>query len=936
MACITKDEYLNQIKQKYPNVTQDELTELGNIFEKNKGNLNNVVDYLNSVNNNAKPFIMPKLEYKEFKGEDTVNDVITTSILKANNYASTLISSGIIPLSQKGISKIPFDKFDKWAIKNIPLYVDAKDKLTDAWESNTAIQQLRFYVNPSNIGELFTNFNKLNTMFHIAKQNNIKLMDETAKQLDTRLAAAYDEKTIKVLDDVLAKSAIFNLEQNGELLRLLENDTTLTELINTYEAKVGNLKYIADNLSKVYLHEDLKGISGLKQNIEQYNVVNLKAEIETLASLYSLNKIDKSVELLQDMYTNNKDLYNDLIHLTVAVKAMNNKVFEVTNDIKISRGNLIDDIQQVDYDVMPITAEDWGSKQFNEEQGWKILRAPNHKGQFGIIYREKTDTLMEGMGTNVSYTKTGIPITLNYVSNSHYYDNYTDNGFIEQLSTDGKSTKVLALTEEERNILGFHNDPVKSLLRAYAHSNFILETNAVRDALIDGFRYDGEGKTADEINKDLEEAIAANKHPIYIKLPQTVTYQDLSKTVKAKFMYADKALGSDIKAYKNKFNLIRKDVGFQVEGFREGNVFKNYSANYYHSKIKELIRYLKTNSIVLNAPKIVMDMISSITLVLSKGASFQEVFKYGQEAAKLSSQMVELRNERLELLLALDGTKNAEQRKVLESKLKKKEEEIANHDFSPALANGFIQSLGTEMLTQDRESVRGLEVEMNRIISKLTELPDGERTQLGKLIMRFSKFGFNGEAVYLYIGAKLEKYGPTQGIGNIVKGVGEELKAIKSKEDAKAYMGMMIATPSSPLVRFGGAMTLYADLIPRWILYKHNKNAGMTEEQATQDALLSLLDYKITMPPSLKFMNDLYLMPYPSFFLRIQRVLLGLLEKNPVSLSVNLLSNELIGNHGQNILGSNIFTKFEKGTIFTNPFDIINVDNAIPYSNLLG
>ena len=934
MTCITKDEYLDQIKQKYPNVTSAELAELGKVFEDNKGNLNNVIDYLNSVNSNAKPFIMPKLEYTEFKGETTFNDPITSGILKANAYASNLISSGIIPLSQKGLSKIPFDKFNKWAVKNIPLYEDVKDKITDAWESNTAIQQLRFYVNPSNIGELFTNFNKLNTMFHIAKQNNIKLMDETAKKLDTRLAAAYDNKTIKVLDDILAKSAIFNLEENGDLLRLLENDKSLSELIAEYESKVGNLKTIASNLSKVYMHEDLKGMHGLKQNIEQYNIVNLKKEVETLATLYSLNKTDKSIELLQDMYNNNKDLYNDLIHLTSAVKAMSDKVFEVTNDIKIGRGNLIDDIQQVDYDIMAITADDWGSKQFNEEQGWKVLRVPNNKGKFGLIYREKTDTLMEGMGTNVSYIKTGIPITLNYISNTHYYDNYEENGFIEQLSTDGKTTKVLTLTQEERETLGFYNDPVKSLLRSYAHNNFILETNAVRDALIDGFRYNGEGKKIDEINKELEDAIAENKHPIYIKLPEGINYQDLSKTVRSKFMYADKALGSDIKTYKNKFNLIRKDVGFQVEGFREGNVFKNYSANYYHSKVKELIRYLKTNSIVLNAPKIVMDMVSSVTLVLSKGASFQEVFKYGQEAAKLSSQMIELRNERLALLLELDGTTNIQKKQSLEIKLKNKEDEIAKHEFSPALANGFIQSLGTEMLTQDRESVRGLEVEMNRIISKLTELPNGDRTELAKLVMKFSKFGFNGESVYLYLGSKLEKFGPTKGVADIVKGVGEELKAIKSKEDAKAYMGMMIATPSSPLVRFGGAMTLYADLIPRWILYKHNKNAGMSENDATKDALLSLLDYKITMPPSLKFMSDLYLMPYPSFFLRIQRVIVNLLEKNPVSLSANLLSNELLGNHGQNILSSNIFSKFEKGSLFTNPFDIINTDNIIPYSPL--
>jgi hypothetical protein len=89
------------------------------------------------------------------------------------------------------------------------------------------------------------------------------------------------------------------------------------------------------------------------------------------------------------------------------------------------------------------------------------------------------------------------------------------------------------------------------------------------------------------------------------------------------------------------------------------------------------------------------------------------------------------------------------------------------------------------------------------------------------------------------------------------------------------------------------------------------------------------------MPKGLKFMSDLYLMPFPSFFTRIQAVLANLAVKNPVSLSTHLLENALLGAHGQNILESNIFTKFNKDSIFTSPFDAISPSNMIPYINIL-
>ncbi len=939
MACLTKEEYLERLKKSVKDISDEEIKLAEEAYMRAEGHGGKMINELRRLNKgfiSSEEFVMPHILYTEAKVEDDINDRITTAMANSNKYVSNLIIGGVLPITTT-YGGIAFDKFDTWALDSLPLYAETKDMISDTWNSNELVKQLRTYLNPEGMGDLWHNLNKLSSMANAAKQNAIKLMDETTIEMDKKLNEAYDEEMIGKLDDIIAKSAIFNIAQSGDLLKLVEGQTTLKDLITLYEGKVGNLKYVADNLSKVYLDEDTTGQSGIKQNIQQYNITRNVAELEILSTLYSLNKIESSEDILIDLFKSHRDIYNTLISHSLAVKSMDDELHRTSGDIKIARGNLIDDIPMNNYELRVVTYSEYSGRQFNEENGWKILetRVPTSSGKLGIVYRERTDGLQEGIGTNVSYIKTGIPLT-NEQRFSEEYQSSDKNAFIDGIGLDGSDTKLLQLTAEEKKILGYYNDPVKSLLRAYAHKSLLLETNAIRNALVDGFTYNGTNKTVEVINQELEALIDDNNHPIYIKLPKDVLIKSLSKKVRNEFRNVDTAILSDVGGFKDKVDLIRKDIAYQVEGYREGELFKdNYTANQVLNRVKDLIRYIKINMIILNAPKIVMDLVSNASLILAKGASFEEIYRYSKEAVKYSKEMTDLRNKRLELLLKKRGSTDENEVKKYESEIRAVEKEISTHPFSAAHANGFIQSLGTEMLVKDRESISGLQVEMDKVLDKLTVLPDGEQTKLAKAVMKFAKFGFNGEAIYSYIGDKLEGMESTEKLGKLVKTVADDIASMKNSDDAKAYLGMLIATPNSTFVKFGGALTIYADLVPRWILYRHNKNSGMSEAEAVQDALVAIPDYKVNMPKGLKFMSDLYLMPFPSFFTRIQRVLLNLATRNPVSLSTNLIENAILGSHGQNILASNIFSKFTKDSIFTNPFDAINPGNMVPYSNIL-
>ena len=937
MACITKNEYLDQLKNKFPGITKEELDILGKVFDTYNGNTESAINYLNSLSNKPKPFIMPEfIPYTPYKGEDVLTDPITKMINIGNEYSKNLIIAGIIPAGKYG-KKLYSEYFHNWAEENVPLYKETADAISGAWESNELIQQLKYWIKPDSIGkQLLDNINTLNSAAHATKQDIEKLMDETALDLDRKLDLAYDKASIPVLDDILAKSGLFALANTEDLLELVRGNTDLKSLITKYETKVGHLKEVARKLSKLYMHESLEGEVGVRPNVSQYNITLLKNEVEILTSLYSLQKIDKSVEMLQNMFSKHNDLYNSLMHLVVANTTMNKQVYDKTKDINVSRGNNIDDLLTQNLDIVAITAEEWGGPLYNETNDWKVLRTPTKEGKYGIVYREATSLLQEGMGTNVSYIKTGVRISASQAANPKYYNNALNGFVIETNVGNTADNKVLALTKEEMNIIGAYNDPVKSLLRAYAHNYMILNTTAIRDTFIDGFTYNGENKTLAQINSELKEGIENNKHPVFIKLPADLKLDQLDPSIKNKYKNSNKSILSDVGDFKNKVDLVRKDLGFAVEGFTQGDLFKKHSYNVYLNKLTAFLKYLKSNNIILNGPKIALDMVASTTLVLSKGASVIEAFKYGTEGVRLTREMTNLRNERLLLKIEFDGEVDNNKKQELEKKLKEVEKKISEHEFSPALRHGFIQSLGTEVLSRERESLTGLQVEMDKIISKLTQTPTGEKTKLANNLMKFANWGVDGEAIFLHLGDLLRKFESTKAIGDILHRVNVELSSIKTRGDANAYISTLLAAPNSSFVRLGGALTLYADLIPRWILYKHNINSGMSEEDSARDALITLLDYKVQMPPAIKFLSDLFILPYPSFFLRAINIVANLAITNPISFIYNILIILATGATAESTVGAVYNKIFGDGRLVSSPLNLITLKNLIPYANLLG
>jgi hypothetical protein len=123
-----------------------------------------------------------------------------------------------------------------------------------------------------------------------------------------------------------------------------------------------------------------------------------------------------------------------------------------------------------------------------------------------------------------------------------------------------------------------------------------------------------------------------------------------------------------------------------------------------------------------------------------------------------------------------------------------------------------------------------------------------------------------------------------------------------------------------------------SDIAARYTLYKHLKNNPMkysakdskktklTEAQIVTEVLDSFVDYKVNMPKELKFVSDHGILLFPSFWLRVQKVMYVLAKESPAKLGAGMLMHEALGISVASYYDSNIISKLG---------DIVNIPPSI-------
>ena len=907
-----------------------DITVLGQVLGSitNKGKDYRVNQGIVPIKLSAGKISIPKIEYTPPKVENDLNDPLSQFVTGKNAYVSDLIVNGAVPRF-KTLGGLGYEAFDKWANDSITIYPKFKGLISETWSNNTTMVKLKEYILPD--GKLAPVFNDIMSKYLEAKQDSIYEMDTMTAKLNKKLKKAYkSENDIAKLDTIIAKSGIFSLMNNGVLGKLLSGDS-LASHITALEAKVGIHQNVAKGLSHVYQGKSTVGLVNPRMNVHDAGIPDSKiADVEALASLYVLQDTSGSVGMLKEMYTKHNDLFNELTHLSRALKAMDTKLAKRVGSPSLGKGNLINDNSSDPMEVHTITEEDLGKGFYQEDNGWQILRKPDSKGKVGLVYR-KTDRFIQesNLGLSTSYMKSGIKVRKEVLGNIKYANN-TLNGFVNNRD----NNPTIQFTAKEKETLGMIQNPVESLLRSYAHKELLLETQGIRDFFVDGMTYKASKDLSASV-KTIRASLDRDEHPPFIKLPKGKTIADLKALdpkVASKYVVPKKHLLSDVGGFRNEVSLVRKDISDKVNGYDEIKLFNSYKMERWADIHKKMVAFAKIGMIILNPVKIAADFGAGISVAASKGASLQEIWKYSKEASVYNKEITDLRNKRIQARISALGRGVDPSIDTTVLALDKK---IKDHPFSGALANGYIQSLGTELLVKDRDAISGLQTDIDSIVNKIMKDDKDKATAFNKAVMLFAKkFPIHMDQLYLALGDKLEQYKGTKSVGEIVTNMGDRLKNIKSEEDATKYMSELIGAPNSSLVSLGGALTLYADLLPRWIIYRHNLNAGMSEQEAVMDTIQALPDYKIQMPAEMKWMSDMFFSPFPSFFTRITTSAINIGVKQPVSFMMGLASGEYLGT--PNIYNSTIIGKYAQDMIFTNPLDIMTSDNLLlRYGNFI-
>jgi hypothetical protein len=237
---------------------------------------------------------------------------------------------------------------------------------------------------------------------------------------------------------------------------------------------------------------------------------------------------------------------------------------------------------------------------------------------------------------------------------------------------------------------------------------------------------------------------------------------------------------------------------------------------------------------------------------------------------------------------------------------------------------------------KDYDSVTGLQADIERFLNKLGKDESGNLNDLSRVVMAWAKWGVGMEDALQAIANITDRIDNSEQVGKYIRNMAKEIEGIKKNEDVAKYISQYIAAPDSVATKLGSLAVQSTDVVARTILYRHLRDSGMSEKKAVMDALESFIDYKINMPPALKLASDYFLVPFPSFWMRIQKIDWNLITKSPMHSGMTIVLDEtLFGNLSSTPFGASLINKFDSGQIISSPMDAFEAENFMPWMRVV-
>lgn len=856
-------------------------------------------------------------DYNVYLGSNTLNDPFNTGTAILNQYARAAIM-----LSLETYGKSLYDgyltKGHISMMRSSPIYREVVELLQDA-RQNRHIQQIVHYMNLDSFKDRVTK-TKMLALFNDAVKERNKIDSTYIRNLSDKLEVNFSTSEIANINTVYARTGIFSLTHNSTiLLNLLANDPTVKDdktFLNEYINK-----YVKDNkisanevtqmqgLAELYVNSKVDGRTHT-DNVRAYSSDKTRAYVlETLASLYALNLTD-GLSIIRKVQEKSPEIHSELVQVAISIKTILTKLENKLRSTEAPiTANIVGDVYKNNYQVIAVDLASYNKGNYNED--WQVLRKPS-SGKLGLVYRQNINTAQPGLGTNNNFSVDGLVLD-KYLAGK-YTDNVGNNAVSIYMGKE-QATKIL-FTQEEKVKLGLVENPAQSLYRTYSHLLFLHDTQIIRDTLISK----AYTKTINNKDVDVKSLIDDIKNPDqehswFLKLNGSVAFNDLPKEIREKYEPVSNI--TNLGQMASHITHVRKDIAPWLVGYSEPEIVsKNYKLNRLANIFKKLVAMQKIHWVIVNPVKITKDAISNFTYLVSRNISVLKVFSYGKKVLEALPELNTLRNELVaaKLFADADPLNKAKQDKVLSV-----QKAISNHPFAFIIKNGYVSSLSTDLILKDSAAVTGLENDIENFLNKIVRDNKGDLNSIGKFISKAGKMGVSTEDALNVVSGLLNKTDMTKGTSKLIDSVSNELVRIKEKEDVAKYLMQFIAAPGSEAVKIGSASIQSIEVVSKAILHMHLKDIGKTEDEAIQDVTDSFFDYTANMPESMKLPSDYSILLFPTFWARIQRVILMLGRDQPVSLASAFLISEALGLDSTHIIGSNLISKFDNGSVLNSP-----------------
>ena len=918
--------------------------------------------------NQARRDLLDANSYRRLKTKNKNDTFVEKKWRSANRisgiYANQLLYNLVAPTSEF-IGSGVHTKLKKKS----KVYRQTVNAIEGHWMGQAWLQSLKTYIDRSRVGDLYA-MNLMEKMQMDSEQQMATFETETISELKDLMKNSnrVDENGNPVLDKkgkpvpftdedindigrVVAHSPIFHLmDIKKEWYSIINSDDStkkIQDLIIDIESDPNNApspSMISDAISiaKIVTKQELTRTDTV-YNVEQMNIddIRVKKNVQKLVALYAIQLSENSDNAIKQL-KNNKELTDKFTALSLSLKVITDEVVSGTVDKQAFRESIVYEQFEKPKEFRAINEYTNIQIDYPYNEGWRVLRQPSKHG-YGVVYKN-TDksTIQTGAGTS---------------ENFKYYDVLVDekirkqgniNGAVKIYNGTNDSYHKVVLTASELEKVGDNvSNPADMLARAYAQMIMIKGTMTARNFILYGDKIESikTKSEASRFNKKVKK-MDITKKPWFLKIPDGKTVEQfMEENPNIAMDYKEPDQISNINDFSNSITLVRKDMNDMIMGYKDPTFFDgNDLGRKLFYAIRQSVILIKQTWIMLNPKKVLNDIASNQVILAAYGVPIQSIVKDQAKSLKLSASMSKLRTDFVMLEFEIRGETDDAKKSKLEANRDSIVNKMEKHPMAPIYQNGMVQSISTDILMKDRSVVTGLQQDVENILNIVLKHNNGKPSDISKAISVFADMGISVDDIVKNIGTntkKIKMFGEFgKRVGKAMEASGERVQKKKKNKDMAKYLSEFIGSPDSEILRIGSYMVTMADVASRYALYNHlRKNSGkidvstkkqykqMNEEEIVETVLEAFVDYKVNLPKELKVTSDYGVLMFPSFWLRIQKVIYAISKDNPLKIAAGLTLQEVLDIHVDSYFDSNIFSKagdiVNMPPVFTDPVDML-------------